>query len=329
MKRALVFAICSFLCLISYGQSKIDFVDFFRSFNWEWSNDDYKDKYGDNVSVSVDSLVISNVTLGDYCGDLIVLRGSNEKALKTFLFNIPEDFVYKSLNLLSERLGKPDSTADNEYGLNVMWTLNDKTLILAKLSTLSAITCYSTSTLEYFRKALAEALTPSHIKFKGIPVDGTPENFVKELLSQGFYNPINLGGTWVVEGPFAGYNKVRVLISSTNDLVFNATVTIDFNDNWPNVKSAYERLKASLKNKYDVEPDVTEYFPSYPSEGSGLEYRAFLQDKAKYQSVFVVEGGIIQLYIARLEEADGFEIFISYSDGENLSKRFSSIEDDL
>ncbi len=329
MKRVLIVIIGSLTCLLSHAQKSIDFFDFYKSFSWDWSIDDVRAKYGTNVSGVIDSLVISNVMLGDYKGNVTIALETNSYVSHIYNYDVPVERFEEFSAILIDEIGEPANEVENGNNHIIMWAGDNNILMFSKSPEICSLVCMSQSSLDNLYRLSEELYNAEHLKFKGIPIDGTPQEFVKELVTKGFHDPFEHNGVWIVEGPFAGYNNTRVYVSSTNNLVFAVSAYIDFSDNWPPVKAAYERLKSSLASKYGVKPQVEEYFPSDLSEGSGLEYLAFIDNRASYLSVFNVPHGIIKLTITRLKEADGFEILLAYFDTANGLSCYDNLEDDL
>ena len=93
------------------------------------------------------------------------------------------------------------------------------------------------------------ASATSPLSFKGIPMTGTLSAFGSELVKAGFRNAGN--GTYT--GDFAGYSGCKVTPSGSNPV---QEVRVDFPviSDWDALEKAYDDLKASLTQKYGVEP---------------------------------------------------------------------------
>lgn len=90
------------------------------------------------------------------------------------------------------------------------------------------------------------------LSFKGIPMTGSLSSFGKELIKAGFRNV----GDGTYTGDFAGYSGCKVTPSGSNPV---EEVRVDFPviSDWDELEKAYESLKASLTQKYGVEPKTS------------------------------------------------------------------------
>ena len=96
--------------------------------------------------------------------------------------------------------------------------------------------------------------TPSSstpLTFKGIPITGSLSAFGSELVKAGFRNAGN--GTYT--GEFAGYSGCKVTPLGNNPV---QEVRVDFPviSDWNALEKSYDSLKASLTQKYGIEPDA-------------------------------------------------------------------------
>lgn len=96
------------------------------------------------------------------------------------------------------------------------------------------------------------AAASSSLSFKGIPMSGTLSAFGTELVKAGFRNAGN--GTYT--GDFAGYSGCKVTPSGSNPV---QEVRVDFPviSDWDALEKAYDDLKASLTQKYGIEPKTS------------------------------------------------------------------------
>jgi len=67
---------------------------------------------------------------------------------------------------------------------------------------------------------LTFAQTSEHLSFKGIPIDGTLDQYVSKMKQSGFTNLSTKDGTVLLSGDFAGYKNCIVGVSTLkhNDL---------------------------------------------------------------------------------------------------------------
>ena len=175
-----------------------------------------------------------------------------------------------------------------------------------------------------------------HLKFKGIPIDGTLKEFTAKLQQEGykvtFTNDEGYG--CVLKGSFAGFSdcKILVIATETSHIVWKVVVKFPEQTSWYSLKSRFDDYKTSMAQKYG-EPSGDYHFFSKPYyEGDGYEFQALKKDKCNYAAFFdVPEGGII-VEIQSVEYNSGC-VAITYEDKKNaeLKKqdRQNSINNDL
>ena len=97
------------------------------------------------------------------------------------------------------------------------------------------------------------ASASSPLSFKGIPMSGSLSSFGNELVKAGFRNAGD--GTYI--GDFAGYSGCKVTPSGSNPI---QQVRVDFPviSDWDALEKAYDSLKASLTQKYGMEPQTSD-----------------------------------------------------------------------
>jgi hypothetical protein len=98
-------------------------------------------------------------------------------------------------------------------------------------------------------------VTPSAssvLSFRGIPMTGSLSAFGSELVKAGFRN----AGGGAYTGDFAGYSGCKITPSGSNPV---QEVRVDFPviSDWDALEDAYDSLKASLTQKYGVEPKTS------------------------------------------------------------------------
>lgn len=167
-----------------------------------------------------------------------------------------------------------------------------------------------------------------HLKFKGIPIDGSLNSFVSKLKAQGFSYKAEQDGIALLEGTFAGYTQCELVVVSTNDVVWKVVVMLPANDKWNDVKRNYDIFKKAFTEKYNVSPIIEEHIDSHGGEGSGMEAYSFKDDKAVWRSDFTVPGGTARVEI-RYADYYRLQLWIEYYDDLNSTKRNRTIIDDI
>lgn len=169
-----------------------------------------------------------------------------------------------------------------------------------------------------------------HLTFKGIPIDGTLNEFVGKLKQKGFKLIHSEQDIALLEGDFATYRGCTVgVIATGSGVVRRVGVTFPDKDTWSSLYSNYSKLKEMLTQKYGAPVDITEEFQGYstPRDDNNRMHEVRM-DRCKYICDFATDNGVIELKILH----DGFSkcyVMILYVDAENESKAQSSAIDDL
>lgn len=139
-----------------------------------------------------------------------------------------------------------------------------------------------------------------HLTFKGVPINGTLDEFVLKMKKSGFTHTGTKDGVAILEGDFASYKSCIVGVSTlkTKDLVSKITVLFSDRDTWSTLSSNYYNLKDMLTEKYGKPSNCVEKFESYtePKDDNDKMYEVKF-DKCKYYTTYETEKGTIQLSI--------------------------------
>ena len=175
-----------------------------------------------------------------------------------------------------------------------------------------------------------ETNTEQHLKFKGIAIDGTPNEFGSKLQNAGFSYSYKDEGTYYYEGSFAGYDNCKIIVKSTNNLVHEVVAIFPKDYSWGHLHNTYSSLKDMLTTKYG-KPEGKEIFENTPTyvniSDDNDKYREVGYNRCNYYSVFtsILDGwGTIVLEIK-----SAHCVGIHYIDFYNEQKKKSSAINDL
>ena len=176
-----------------------------------------------------------------------------------------------------------------------------------------------------------ETATEQHLKFKGIPIDGTPNEFGAKLKEVGFsYVSMSDNSTRWYKGDFAGYNNCDIAVKANNNLVYEVVVIFPKDYSWGYLHNTYSSLKDMLTTKYG-KPEGKEIFENTPTyvniNDDNDKYREVGYNRCNYYSVFtsILDGwGTIVLEIKSTHR-----VGIHYIDFYNEKKKESSAINDL
>lgn len=154
-----------------------------------------------------------------------------------------------------------------------------------------------------------------HLVFKGVPLDGTLNEYVSKMQQESFTNLGTENGTAILNGEFAGYKDCVISVSTLKqkDLVYKIAVKFPEKDTWSALSGNYFDLKDMLTEKYGNASEVVEKFDSNPQprDDSDKMFKV-MRDNCKYFSLWKTDKGEIQLSIQH-ENVRSF-IQLTYSD---------------
>lgn len=177
---------------------------------------------------------------------------------------------------------------------------------------------------------LSAAAQTGHLTFKGVPIDGTLNEFVGKLKQKGFTQLGKEQGMAILEGDFASFKGCTVAVyEHESGLVNRVGVMFPERDTWSLLYNDYSKLKEMLTQKYGKPSEETEEFQSYstPRDDNSRMHEVRM-DRCKYICDFTTEEGVIELRIAHNSVTSCFVVLV-YVDAENESKVQSSAIDDL
>ena len=139
-----------------------------------------------------------------------------------------------------------------------------------------------------------------HLSFKGVPIDGTLNEYVQKMKQKGFDYIGTEDGIAILSGDFAAYKGCTVGVATLKqkDLVSKITVIFPSCESWASLANNYYSLKEMLTEKYGEPAEVTENFQGYsdPRDDNDRMFQVKM-DRCKYITTFETPKGSIQLYI--------------------------------
>lgn len=153
-----------------------------------------------------------------------------------------------------------------------------------------------------------------HLKFMGIPIEGSPLPMIEKLKGKGFTFVEQKGTSFILTGTFAGYQNCAVGISVKDNFVWKVSVSFPVQQSWNAVKSMYEKFKTSYNEKYETRPECTEKLTQRFREGTGQEQWGFEDESSKWQSVFSLPEGFITLAVMYNRQSSNLFLVVDYVD---------------
>jgi hypothetical protein len=178
---------------------------------------------------------------------------------------------------------------------------------------------------------LTFAQTSEHLSFKGVPIDGTLNEYVSKMRNSGFTLIKIKDGVAKLKGDFAAYKGCIIGITTIKgkDLVSKITVIFPERDTWSSLSSNYYNLKELLTEKYGEPFEAVEKFNTYsePNDDDSKMHEVKMNN-CKYYTTYKMENGSIRISI----EIDRFLtsfIMLSYFDKINREIIRQKAIDDL
>ena len=167
----------------------------------------------------------------------------------------------------------------------------------------------------------------AHLKFKGVPIDGSLTEFVNKMKTAGFIHTGTDHGIASLKGDFAGYKNCIVGVYTVKPLNIVSMIAVGFNtrDSWSDLEHDYNTLKELLTEKYGAPAQVIEKFEGKPLDDND-KFFAVQMDECTWASLYQTDSGDIELVI----HTENFKprIILRYRDKINTEKvRQQALED--
>lgn len=186
-------------------------------------------------------------------------------------------------------------------------------------------------------KSQSQPKTTEHLKFMGIPIDGSPAAFANKLKSRGFTleDPLSPGVIWMT-GTFAGVSNSDVFIykSPSSANVYRVRVTFPAQDSWSQLEMRYSKFKDWLSQKYLL-IESKEEFQGYSPERDSSKMTKLILGDCSYWSTYgasTLDGtflGSVHLELMSISgENKGF-VGVEYEDYLNGENAEQGIIEDL
>lgn len=175
--------------------------------------------------------------------------------------------------------------------------------------------------------AISMSAQNSHLTFKGVPIDGSLNEFVNKMKAAGFTHTGTSNGTATLRGDFAGYKNCFIFVRTLmpDFLVYEIAVAFPYRSYWYEAESDYKNLKEMLTQKYGAPIKVKEEFGSYTSDDSKF-YR--LRDyEGFYYCIFEAPNGRLALEIEGAGSRGRVNLW--YTDKTNTAKTEANAMNDL
>lgn len=160
-----------------------------------------------------------------------------------------------------------------------------------------------------------------HLTFKGVPIDGTLDEYIGKMEEAGFSYLGKQDGMALLSGDFAGYKGCIIGVNTLKslDVVNSIGVIFPKADDWSTLNNTYERLKSMLTQKYGKYNDCVEEFQGYSQPRTDMDRLNKLRlDSCTWYTIFRTNKGNIELSIDH-KSLIGCYVLLQYFDDINTN----------
>ena len=174
--------------------------------------------------------------------------------------------------------------------------------------------------------------TNEHLKFMGIPINGTLESFTQKLVAKGLKREHAWEDQVFLRGTFAGNNDCNIFVITVpnRNIVSAVVVCLPPRETWAWLESDYNEFKQMLTSKYGEPSQHSETFKAGTFTSSDyLKISALKEGECEYYVGWNLNEGVILLEIISIESPSSCLVRLSYFDAINSKLEESSKQDDL
>ena len=171
-----------------------------------------------------------------------------------------------------------------------------------------------------------------HLKFMGIPINGTLESFSQKLVAKKIKSIQASEGIGVFNGTFAGKMNCNIFVATVpnRNIVSKVVVCLPPRETWAWLESDYNQFKQMLTSKYGEPFQHSETFKAGTFTSSDyLKISALKEGKCEYYVGWKLNEGVILLEIISIESPSSCLVRLSYYDAINSKLEETSKQDDL
>ena len=169
----------------------------------------------------------------------------------------------------------------------------------------------------------------THLKFKGIPIDGNYKEFAQKLIQKDFKQIEVSNDGIVLKGNFMATPGVMVLVypDPTSKAVSAVSAMIEAGDNWPTIEGKYYDVVGTYKEKYGEPTEHIEEFTADVYNSDSWRKNRLEEGQCNYKSLWEVEGGRIVLSLGYFQFK--YYVICAYVDEQNVKALRQTIIDDI
>lgn len=174
----------------------------------------------------------------------------------------------------------------------------------------------------------AGAMAEGHLKFKGVEINGTPQEFAKQLVAKGFEYLGDEKGTPFLKGNFAGYNDCMIMVFARDGrTVSRVGVSFPVQSTWELLYNNYAMVKEMLTAKYDKPINDVEEWQGIEPHDDNSRMHELKMNRLKMSANFAAPNGwiTIEMFSSYMQ----CQVMLIYNDDINNSAAIKQAIDDL
>lgn len=171
-------------------------------------------------------------------------------------------------------------------------------------------------------------MAEEHLKFKGIPIEGSMKSFCQKLETKGYEAVVSDANSTLFRGDFAGSNAtIGVVSDDDGEIVSAVMVMFDGSDEWRVLVNLYDFYKDLYTRKYGEPTKVIEENPSRTEYNSELMAK-LLDRTAVWGCLWELPAGDIEINIEKADDFNGW-VTIRYRDTQNEEAKIQKYLEDI
>ena len=171
-----------------------------------------------------------------------------------------------------------------------------------------------------------------HLKFMGIPINGTLESFTQKLVAKGMKSIQATEGVGLFNGTFAGKDNCTIYVFKVplRNIVYKTVVALPPRGTWDWLEKDYNGFKEMLTSKYGEPLQHSETFKAGTLTSSDyLKISALKEGKCDYRSIWGLNEGIIFIDVFNGDGSPNCLVRLVYIDLINYKLAQDSKQNDL
>lgn len=169
----------------------------------------------------------------------------------------------------------------------------------------------------------------THLRFKGIPIDGNYKDFANKLVQKDFVIIDSTNDGVALRGSFMAIPGTMVIVypDPTSKIVSIVAAMIEVDDNWTALNNKYHEVVDTYKQKYGEPTEQVEGFAEEIRDYDSWKLLSVRNNQCNYSTKWKIDGGEIIIKLAYY--LFDYYVVCSYVDDVNIKALRQTIIDDI